>query len=153
MMFAYRLSGAYAFAGTLFAYAETLDPSYRQAKERALAIVEQDTPTLAWRWEPGRWGTLPADLAAAAQAGWDRAFPLKTRAFRTAYAWHREIARRRLRPIPDTRPFDAVRRIAKVSASTVEPSSNHPDLFMTSEAIDCLAFCLVPESFPLPKSS
>jgi len=50
-----------------------------------------------------------------------------------------QIARRRYSETAETRSFKALCRLLRIRSSTVEPSKNFPDLFMTSEVLDCLS--------------
>ena len=66
-------------------------------------------------------------------------YPVRHRAFRFGYAVYRQIARRRYSETAETRSFKALCRLLRIRSSTVEPSKNFPDLFMTSEVLDCLS--------------
>ena len=39
--------------------------------------------------------------------------------------------------------FEALSRLLGIRSSTVEPSKNFPDLFMTSEMLDCLSQSMI----------
>ncbi|MDD3856649.1 MAG: hypothetical protein PHP43_01200 [Methanoculleus sp.] len=139
LSFAYYLSGAYAFALASFVYAARTDGRYREHADRCLARLEEYVQGLAPRWEPGPWIGLAPSVATAAKAASLGNYPLRHRAFRFGYGVYREIARRRYGTTAETRSFEALSRLLGIRSSTVEPSNNFPDLFMTSEVLDCLS--------------
>lgn len=136
--FAYCLSGAYAFAHASFAYAARMDDRYRENADLALAWLAENVVGIAPRWEPGRWTDLVPSVRAAAKTAALGDYPLRHRTFRFGYAVYRELARRRYAKTAETRSFEVLRRLLGIRSSTVEPSKNFPDLFMTSEILDCL---------------
>ncbi|KAF5087786.1 prenyltransferase/squalene oxidase repeat-containing protein [Methanoculleus horonobensis] len=139
LSFAYCLSGAYAFGLASFVYASRADERYREHADRCLERLERDVQGLAPRWEPGSWPGLVPSIATAAKAASLGHYPLQHRAFRFGYGMYREIARRRYGRTAETRSFEALCRLLRIRSSTVEPSNNFPDLFMTSEVLDCLS--------------
>ena len=139
LSFAYYLSGAYAFAQASFAYASRLDGRYREHADLCLNWLDANVRGLAPRWEPGSWSDLPLSVAAAAKTASLGRYPLRHRAFRFGYGMYREVARRRHSSTAETRTFEALCRVLGIRPSTVEPSRNFPDLFMTSEMLDCLS--------------
>ncbi len=139
LSFAYHLSGAYAFALASFAYASRLDSRYQKHANLCLDWLNANVHGLAPRWEPGSWGDLSASVATAARSASIGAYPFQHRAFRFGYSMYREIARRRYAETAETRSFEAFSRLLGLRPSTVEPSKNFPDLFMTSEMLDCLS--------------
>jgi len=142
LSFAYCLSGAYAFGLASFVYASRTDGRYREHADRCLERLERlerDVQGLAPRWEPGSWPGLVPSFATAAKAAALGDYPLRHRAFRFGYGVYREIARRRYGRTAETRSFEALCRLLRIRSSTVEPSNNFPDLFMTSEVLDCLS--------------
>jgi len=139
LSFAYHLSGAYAFALASFVYASRLDGRYREHANLCLGWLDTNVHGLAPRWEPGSWVDLPGSAVTAARSASLGGYPLRHRAFRFGYGMYREIARRRYAGIAETRSFEVLSRLLGVKPSTVEPSKNFPDLFMTSEILDCLS--------------
>ncbi|HOI58222.1 MULTISPECIES: prenyltransferase/squalene oxidase repeat-containing protein [unclassified Methanoculleus] len=138
LSFAYYLSGAYAFAHASFVYASRTDDRYREHAERSLDRLDEIVRGLAPRWEPGPWiGLIPA-VATTAKTAALGGYPLKHRAFRFGYGMYRQIARRRYAETAETGSFEVFCRLLGIRPSTVEPSKNFPDLFMTSEMLDCL---------------
>ncbi len=139
LSFAYYLSGAYAFAHASFVYAERFDDRYREHAERSLDRLEASVQGLVLRWEPGAWSDLIPSVVTTAKTAALGGYPLQHRAFRFGYGMYRQIARRRYAPTAETRSFEALCRVLGIRSSTVEPSKNFPDLFMTSEVLDCLS--------------
>ena len=139
LSFAYYLSGAYAFAQASFVYASRMDDRYREHADLCLDRLEESVQGLALRWEPGSWpGLLPSVTTAARTASLGE-YPLGHRAFRFGYGMYRQVARRRYSEAVETRSFEVLCRLLGIRSSTVEPSRNYPDLFMTSEMLDCLS--------------
>lgn len=139
LSFAYYLSGAYAFAHASFVYAARTDDRYREHADLCLGWLEQNVDGLAPRWEPGAWSDLLPSAFTAVRTASLGEYPLRHRAFRFGYALYRQIARRRYAETAETRSFEALCRLLGIRTSTVEPSKNFPDLFMTSEVLDCLS--------------
>ncbi len=139
LSFAYYLTGAYAFAHAAFVYASRFDGGYREHAERSLDRLDASVQGLVPRWEPGSWIDIAGSVPTAAKTAALGGYPLRHRAFRFGYGMYREIARRRYAPTAETRSFEALCRLFGIRTSTVEPSKNFPDLFMTSEVLDCLS--------------
>ncbi|MCM2464926.1 prenyltransferase/squalene oxidase repeat-containing protein [Methanoculleus oceani] len=139
LSFAYYLSGAYAFAQASFVYASRMDDRYREHADLCLNRLGEYVQGLAPRWEPGAWSDLVPSVATAATAASLGGYPLRHRAFRFGYGMYREIARRRYGKTVETQSFEGLCRLLGIRSSTVEPSNNFPDLFMTSEMLDCLS--------------
>ncbi|HOB18708.1 MAG TPA: hypothetical protein PKK74_08475 [Candidatus Methanoculleus thermohydrogenotrophicum] len=139
LSFAYHLSGAYAFANASFIYVSRNNGHYLEHAGLCLNRLEKTMQGgLSPRWEPGSWNNLPSSIVAAAKMASIGEYPLQHRAFRFGYAVYRQIARRRYSETAETRLFGALCRLLRIRSSTVEPSKNYPDLFMTSEVLDCL---------------
>lgn len=139
LSFAYHLSGAYAFAHAAFAYTSRGNGRYRPHADLCLNRLEESMRGgLALRWEPDSWGSLPRSIVAAAKMASIGEYPARHQAFRFGYGVYRQIARRRYNETAETRSFEALCRLFRIKTSTVEPSKNFPDLFMTSEVLDCL---------------
>ena len=139
LSFAYCLSGAYAFAQASFVYASRMDDRYREHANLCLDWLEKDVRGLAPRWEPAAWIDLVPSVATAAKTATLGGYPLRYRVFRFGYGMYREIARRRYGETAETQYFETLCRLLGIRSSTVEPSNNFPDLFMTSEMLDCLS--------------
>lgn len=139
LSFAYHLSGAYAFAHASFTYTSRDCDSYREHADLCLnRLKECMVGGFAFRWEPGSWIGLPQSTVSGAKTALIGGYPAKYQAFRFGYAMYRQIARRRYAEVAETRSFEVLCRLLRIQSSTVEPSKNFPDLFMTSEVLDCL---------------
>jgi hypothetical protein len=139
LLFAYHLSGAYAFAHASFVYAARLDDRYGEHAERCLDRIEKCVHGLILRWEPGTWADLGPMVHETACTALIGEYPLRHRAFRFGYGMYRQVARRRYAETVDPYLFRTLCRLLRIQSSTVEPSVNFPDLFMTSEVLECLS--------------
>jgi len=145
LMFAYYLTGAYAFAYSSFMHAARYDPRYRENAHLALKRLTKNINGIMLRWEKDTWGsfiTAPISSLRTASIGH---FPLKEQVFRFGYGMYREIARRRFSPHVDPKLFQILCSLFGIKASTIEASNNYPDLFMTSEVLDCLSYTIQQE--------
>ncbi len=139
LSFAYHLSGAYAFAHASFTHAARTENQYLEHADLCLDRLEEVLRGgLALRWEPASWRTLPRSVIGAARMASIGGYPVQHRAFRFGYALYRQVARRRYSDVAETWSFEALCRLLRIRSSTVEPAKNFPDLFMTSEVLDCL---------------
>ena len=137
LMFAYYLTGAYAFAYAVFTSQSRAHPLYSDNALKCLKVLERNMPSLALRWETASWLCIPGLTTAKTALLGD--FPLRHRLFRTGYGYYRQISRRRIGSSVDENTFLTLCRILHISSSTIEPTNNFPDLFMTSEILDCLS--------------
>jgi len=140
LMFAYYLSGAYAFAFSSFVYVSKWDKKYLKNAELCLNALEENIDGLVLRWEKSSWLSFPISIFTVTKTALLGEYPLSHRMFRFGYGLYRQIARRRFAYNVDYKLFRLLCRILKISASTVEPSKNYPDMFMTSEVLDCLSY-------------
>ena len=134
LMFAYYLSGAYAFAAAAFRYGR-LEGHERLAAGRLAGSVGD----IAYRWETAPLATCPLDAGTTLRSALIGDYPAGHRLFRLAYGSWRQVARRRRSNRVDDGAFRAAAALLRLNTSTVEPSANYPDLFMTSEILDCLS--------------
>jgi hypothetical protein len=143
LLFAYYLSGAYAFAYASFTYAARIHKPYNEHADQCLAQLEKNLDGLMRRWESGSWNDLVPSVYTAAKTASIGQYPLQHTAFRFGYGVYRQIARRRYAKTAESQLFQILCRIFGIRPSTVEPSTNYPDLFMTSEVLDCLSQSLL----------
>lgn len=144
LMFAYYLSGAYAFAVASFMYGANWDRKYLKNAEKALLVLEKNILDIALRWEKGTWSSFLGDLIVAIRSANLGEYPPKHRIFRLGYAIYRQIGRRRFSTqVNDDLLFKLATRLVRIRTSTIEPSKNFPDMFMTSEILDCLSYASV----------
>jgi hypothetical protein len=134
LMFAYYLSGAYAFAATAFRYGR------REGDVMAtMRQLSRNINGIAWRWENAPLVTYPFDVATTIKSSMIGDYPASHRLFRFGYGSYRQLARRRRSRKVNDGAFKALASALRLNTSTVEPSANYPDLFMTSEILDCLS--------------
>ncbi|USH00425.1 terpene cyclase/mutase family protein [Thermococcus argininiproducens] len=143
LMFAYYLTGAYAFGIASFLYTSKWDEHYLENARKSLPILKENTPDIALRWERGNWPGFPTDVLTSFKSAWIGDYALTHKLFRFGYAIYRQIARRRFsKEVKDDMLFKIVTKLLGIKASTIEPSKNFPDMFMTSEILDCLTYSL-----------
>jgi hypothetical protein len=141
LMFAYYLSGAYAFAYAVFGSQSRRDERYRDNAQKCLSVINNNIPSFALRWESGNWMSFFVPKFITLKSAFLGEYPLGHRVFRYGYGSYRQIARRRYSedPLHDIL-FQRLTKILHLSPSVIEASKNFPDLFMTSEILDCLSF-------------
>lgn len=143
LMFAYYLSGAYAFAIPCFMYGARWNRDYILNSQKAIGILSSNIKDLANRWERATmWSFLPSIFITLHTVNIGT-YPLKHRLFRFGYGMYRQFARRRFSGTVNPRLFNLLSSFMCIKASTVEPENNFPDLFMTSEILDCLSYSLM----------
>jgi hypothetical protein len=145
LMFSYYLSGANAFAFSSFLYAAQWDKKYLEKANLCLEILKSNTDHLVLRWEREAWKTFPKSIDDVLKTALLGNYPVGHRIFRFGYGLYRQIARRRISDQINERIFKNLSVLLKIESSTIEPFNNYPDLFMTSEVIDCLSYSLFPE--------
>ncbi|MCX6701334.1 MAG: terpene cyclase/mutase family protein [Methanomicrobiales archaeon] len=139
LMFAYYLTGAYAFAYAVFSSQSRGNSEYSDNALRCLKVLEKNIPSLALRWETASRASFFVPRLITVKSAFLGDFPLRHRLFRTGYGYYRQISRRRIRSDVDEKTFIALCRFLHISPSTIEPMNNFPDMFMTSEILDCLS--------------
>lgn len=139
LMFAYYLTGAYAFAYAVFTRQSYAKDEYSDNALKCLKVLEKNIPSLALRWETASWPSLFVPRFTTVKTAFLGDFPLSHRLFRFGYGSYRQIARRRIANNADDKTFLTLCRLLHISASTIEPTNNFPDMFMTSEILDCLS--------------
>jgi len=139
LMFSYYLSGAYAFAFSSFIYASRWDKKYLKNANLCLDVLNRNINDLVLRWERSSWKTFPWSIQRDLRTALLGNYPLGHTIFRFGYGLYREIARRRISDQIDENLFNKLSSILKIESSTIEPSNNYPDIFMTSEVIDTIS--------------
>jgi len=139
LMFAYYLTGAYAFAYAVFSFHTRWIPEYQENASKCLNILERNCPSYALRWETASWTSFFVPRLITLRSAWLGDYPLRHRLFRIGYGYYHQISRRRVGSRVDEKTFLALCRILHISSSTIEPTNNFPDMFMTSEILDCLS--------------
>jgi hypothetical protein len=139
LMFAYYLSGAYSFAFSSFLYASQWDKKYLENAYLCLNTLKRDIHGLVSRWESDSWQTFPKSINEVLKTASIGHYPLKHRVFRLGYGLYRQAARRKYSYQINQQSFKLLSRFINVESSTIDPFTNYPDLFMTSEVIDCFS--------------
>lgn len=142
LMFAYYLSGAYAFAIPCFMYGTKWNSRYPQNAEKALNVLESNVTNIANRWESSSMLNFPASVFTALSTANIGNYPVSHRFFRFGYGIYRQFARRRFSNSVNPKLFNILSTIMGINSSTIEPDNNFPDLFMTSEILDCLSYSI-----------
>ncbi|WP_083965083.1 prenyltransferase/squalene oxidase repeat-containing protein [Thermococcus sp. PK] len=143
LMFAYYLTGAYAFGITSFLYASQWKEEYLENAQNLFPILKENTPSIALRWEKGKWKDFPGDIITSFKSAWIGDYPITHKLFRLGYALYRQLARRRFsEKVQKDWVFNVVTKLFGIKSSTIEPSKNFPDMFMTSEILDSLSYSL-----------
>lgn len=143
LMFAYYLSGAYGFAIPCFLYANKWDNRYTKFSEKTMDVLENNIQDIANRWESASMTSLPTSIIDSIRTATIGDYPLKHKTFRFGYGMYRQFARRRFAENVDPKLFNLLSSVMRIKTSTIEPDNNFPDLFMTSEILDCLSYSLV----------
>ena len=139
LMFAYYLSGAYAFAFSSFFYVSQWSKKYGENAEICIDALKENTGKLCLRWEKDSWISFPLSVPIALKTAVIGNYPLKHKLFRFGYGLYRQMARRRYSTSIDDKLFRNLTNVLNLETSTIEPFNNYPDLFMTSEVLDCLS--------------
>jgi len=139
LLFTYYVSGAYAFALSSFQYLSLFDKQFESFMEKCLIILKSHQSSLFVRWEQAKWLSFPASLFDSIKTAKQAEVGFNQRLFRFLYAVYRQIARRRYAEKIDDTLFNTIVSLLHLKVSTIEPFANYPDLFMSSEIIDCLS--------------
>jgi hypothetical protein len=139
LMFAYYLTGAYAFAFSSFLYISQWDKKYLKNAHLCLNNLKRNIEDLFLRWEKDSWATFPFSIPITLRSALMGDYPFKYKVFRFGYGMYRQMARRRFSKQPNDKIFKNIIKIMAIQSSTIEPFNNYTDLFITSEVIDCLS--------------
>lgn len=139
LMFSYYLIGAYAFAFSSFLYLSKWDKKYLENARLCLDALDRNIYGLFLRWERNSWISFPLSISVTLKTAKIGNYPIKRKLFRFGYGLYRQMARRRLAEQINDKFFRNLTKALNIKTSTIEPFSNYPDLFMTSEVIDCLS--------------
>ena len=143
LMLTYYLIGAYAFAFSSFTYALKWNNKYIERAKLCLDVIRENTKGLCLRWEKDSMATFPFLIPSTFKTAFIGKYPLKHRLERVGFSIFRQISRRRLAIKTDTKLYTFFANILNVKTLSQESFNNYPDLFMTSELLDCLSSSLV----------
>lgn len=139
LMFAYRLTGAYAFAYSSYNLIDDLN--HDEKAVQCLKILNENIDDLVLRWERSYDSDILASFFSVLKSSNKGNEDLIDFLHKTGYGYYREISRRRFTENPkDDILFETINDIFSLKSSTIEPSKNYPDLFMTTECFDCLSY-------------
>lgn len=139
-MFAYHLTGAYGFA---FASYDSLDnrDTYSKNSSKCLDELEKNMDELLLRWEKGGWLDFITSFNSIKKSSSRGSESFSELLYNFGYASYREFSRRRYTKQPsEDFLFEMIKGLLSIETSTIEPSKNFPDLFMTTECFDCLTY-------------
>jgi hypothetical protein len=139
LMFSYYLSGAYAFAFAVFTAVSLLDNRYSDNAQGCLNTLEKNMNSISLRWETDTVSSLLMPEFTTLRSMGLGEFPLSHRIFRLGYGSYRQVGRRRIKSGINDTVFHTLCGLLHITPSTIEPMNNYPDLFMTSEILDCLS--------------
>lgn len=143
LMFAYYLSGAYAFSIPCFVFGTKWNSFYSENAEKALDVLELNVSDIVNRWESDSIISFPASTLTVFKTANIGNYPASHRFFRFGYGMYRQFARRRFSNSVNPQIFNILSRIMNTKSTTIEPDNNFPDLFMTSEVLDCLSYTMI----------
>ena len=141
--FALYLSGTYAFVLPVYQNFLSYDTNLSKLMEKSLNILKnQIIDNILLRWEKGSSKSIITGFLEARKGGSIGNYPITFKFLRTMHRLHREISRTKISN--QITPSKLISRPTGYSAylGTVESSTNHPDMYMTTEALDALSSSL-----------
>ena len=141
--FALYLSATYAFVLPIYQNLLSNNTNATKLMKESLSVLkEQIFDNILLRWEKGNSKSVIVGFFEAGKGGSIGEYPILFKFMRTLHSLHREISRTKVSS--NLIPSKLISRPTGYSAylGTVESSTNHPDLYMTSEALDALSTSL-----------
>ena len=141
--FALYLSATYAFVLPIYQNLLSNNTNATKLMKESLSVLkEQIFDNILLRWEKGNSKSVIVGFFEAGKGGSIGEYPKLFKLMRTLHRLHREISRTKVSS--NLIPSKLISRPTGYSAylGTVESSTNHPDLYMTSEALDALSTSL-----------
>ena len=138
--FALYLSATYAFVLPIYQNLLSNNTNATKLMKESLSVLkEQIFDNILLRWEKGNSKSVIVGFFEAGKGGSIGEYPILFKLMRTLHRLHREISRTKVSS--NLIPSKLISRPTGYSAylGTVESSTNHPDLYMTSEALDALS--------------
>ncbi|MFP4642038.1 MAG: prenyltransferase/squalene oxidase repeat-containing protein [Chloroflexota bacterium] len=143
LMYAYFLSGSHAFAASAFCYLSQYDNNYFENAYRALYPLKKNINGLVNRWEAASLWSLPLSISQTLKTANLGNCTTRHRLFKLGYGLYKQVARRRYSVNLDDALFRRLSKLMGIKSTWIEPIRNYPDLFMTSEVLDCLTYSLL----------
>jgi hypothetical protein len=141
--FALYLSATYAFVLPIYQNLLSDDTNATKLMRESLNVLkEQIFDNILLRWEKGNSKSVIVGFFEARKGGSIGEYPSIFKFMRILHRFHREISRMKISN--HITPSKLISRPTGYSAylGHVESSTNHPDLYMTSEALDALSTSL-----------
>ena len=141
--FALYLSGTYAFAIPVYQKFLANDTNASKLMKKSVNVLkEQMFQGILLRWEKGSLKSIIRGFLEAPKGGLIGNYPIGFTFLRTMHRLYREVARSKISN--QITPSKLISKPNGYSAylGTVESSTNHPDMYMTTEALDALSFSL-----------
>ena len=141
--FALYLSGTYAFAIPVYQKFLANDTNASKLMKKSMNVLkEQMFQGILLRWEKGSLKSIIRGFLEAPKGGLIGNYPIGFTFLRTMHRLYREVARSKISN--QITPSNLISKPNGYSAylGTVESSTNHPDMYMTTEALDALSFSL-----------
>lgn len=141
--FALYLSGTYAFALPVYQNFLSNDTNVSGLMKKSVDVLkEQIFHNILLRWEKGSSKSIIKGFFEAPKGGSIGNYPISFRFLRIMHRLYREVARSKISD--KITPSKLITKPTGYSAylGTVESSTNHPDMYMTTEALDALSFSL-----------
>ena len=141
--FALYLSATYAFVLPIYQNLLSNNTNATKLMKESLSVLkEQIFDNILLRWEKGNSKSVIVGFFEAGKGGSIGEYPILFKLMRTLHRLHREISRTKVSS--NLIPSKLISRPTGYSAylGTVESSTNHPDLYMTSAALDALSTSL-----------
>ena len=141
--FALYLSGTYAFALPVYQNFLSNDTNVSKLMKKSVSVLkEQIFQGILLRWEKGSSKSIIKGFLEAPKGGSIGKYPISFKFLRTMHRLHREVSRAKISE--QITPSKLISKPTGYSAylGTVESSTNHPDMYMTTEALDALSFSL-----------
>ena len=141
--FALYLSATYAFVLPIYQNLLSNNTNATKLMKESLSVLkEQIFDNILLRWEKGNSKSVIVGFFEAGKGGSIGEYPILFKLMRTLHRLHREISRTKVSS--NLIPSKLISRPTGYSAylGTVESSTNHPDLYMTSEALEALSTSL-----------
>ena len=141
--FALYLSGTYAFVLPVYQNFLSNDTNLSKLMEKSLNVLKnQIIDNILLRWEKGSLKSIITGFLEARKGGSIGNYPILFKFLRIMHRLHREISRTKISN--QITPSKLISRPTGYSAylGTVESSTNHPDMYMTTEALDALSSSL-----------
>lgn len=142
--FALYLTATYAICISLYRYFKDDSNRSEHMISKSIKILENQTVgNILLRWEKGSIKSIIRGILFAPTGGSIGGYPISHKLLRSLHRIHREIARTKVSDNIITSKL--ANRSTGYSAflSTIESSTNYPDLYMTTEALEALSCTLV----------